>query len=61
MTPARFLGAKTEFSEEAVRELLREEYSQIAGLIKKVAKVEDLIKIDESVESAINKLKGGRK
>lgn len=48
------------FSEEAVRELLREEYSQCAGLIKKVAKVEDLIKIDESVESAINKLKGGK-
>lgn len=54
-------GTVVYFSEDAVRNLLRDEYKQCAGLIKKATKIDGIVKIEESVESAIRKLKGGEK
>lgn len=50
------------FSEEAVRELLREEYKQANNIIRFASSAlnpvkEDLIEVEESIESAISKLK----
>ena len=56
-----FVTDKVYFSEDAVRNLLRDEYKQCAGLIKKATKIDGIVKIEESVESAIRKLKGGEK
>ena len=54
------------FSEEAVRNLLRDEYRQMNNLVNMASKQDveiegDLINVEKSVESAIRKLKGGRK
>lgn len=49
------------FSEEAVRSLLREEYKQANDIIRFASrdkKGEDLIMVEQSVESAIKELKG---
>jgi len=54
------------FSEEAIRELLREEYKMENNIIRLAYRVRtpvngDIIEVDNSVESAIKKLKGDKK
>ena len=56
------------FSEEAVRNLLRDEYRQANNIVNMVSKHGvsvkgggNLINVEKSVEDAIKKLKGGRK
>ncbi len=50
------------FSEGAVRELLQKEYEQCnrAAYLVSGRKCDNLIKVEESVEDAIQRLKGGK-
>lgn len=52
------------FNEEAVRDLLRDEYEQANNIIRFASRCEspvdeDLIGVEQSIESAIKRLKGG--
>ena len=51
------------FSEEAVRKLLRDEYASMNTLLRVATKKDDadVIKVEESIETAIKKLNGGKK
>lgn len=51
------------FSEEAVRKLLRNEYASMNTLLRIATKKDDadVIEVEKSIETAINKLKGGKK
>ena len=51
------------FSEEAVRKLLRNEYASMNTLLRIATKKNDadVIKVEKSIETAIKKLKGGKK
>ncbi len=54
------------FSEETIREMLREEYKMANNFIRLASRVRtpingDIIEIDNSIESAIKKLKGVKK
>ncbi len=51
------------FSEEAVRKLLRNEYASMNTLLRIATKKDDadVIEVEKSIETAIKKLKGGKK
>jgi hypothetical protein len=51
------------FSEEAVRKLLRDEYASMNTLLRIATKKDDadVIEVEKSIETAIKKLKGGKK
>lgn len=51
------------FSEEAVRKLLRNEYASMNTLLRIATNKDDadVIEVEKSIETAIKKLKGGKK